>query len=135
MSSGWRTGFLLDLVVFFALCILRPHPFPMHRPHPHRRRLPLLLPYDVLHDFSLLLTSQYFSTLFFSHSRYFYHSIMSPSAFLFSSGNDIIKRYRMEQEVAEYLASSTSTPSPTICLLYTSPSPRDRQKSRMPSSA
>ena len=24
---------------------------------------------------------------------------------------------------------------PTICLLYTSPSPRDRQKSRMPSSA
>ena len=28
----------------------------------------------------------------------------------------------------------TNTPSPT-CLLYTSPSPRDRQKSRMPSSA
>ena len=25
--------------------------------------------------------------------------------------------------------------NPTICLLYTSPSPRDRQKSRMPSSA
>ena len=25
--------------------------------------------------------------------------------------------------------------SPQICLLYTSPSPRDRQKSRMPSSA
>ena len=25
--------------------------------------------------------------------------------------------------------------SPHICLLYTSPSPRDRQKSRMPSSA
>ena len=24
---------------------------------------------------------------------------------------------------------------PTLCLLYTSPSPRDRQKSRMPSSA
>ena len=24
---------------------------------------------------------------------------------------------------------------PTVCLLYTSPSPRDRQKSRMPSSA
>ena len=27
------------------------------------------------------------------------------------------------------------TGSGTICLLYTSPSPRDRQKSRMPSSA
>ena len=41
-------------------------------------------------------------------------------------------------------ASTISTPShasppivqhPTSCLLYTSPSPRDRQKSRMPSSA
>ena len=28
-----------------------------------------------------------------------------------------------------------STGQPTACLLYTSPSPRDRQKSRMPSSA
>ena len=27
------------------------------------------------------------------------------------------------------------TPPDNICLLYTSPSPRDRQKSRMPSSA
>ena len=27
------------------------------------------------------------------------------------------------------------TPGDTVCLLYTSPSPRDRQKSRMPSSA
>ena len=41
---------------------------------------------------------------------------MSPSAFLFSSGDDIIKRYRMEQEVAEFLASSTSTPSPAIAM-------------------
>ena len=32
------------------------------------------------------------------------------------------------------LISSNAGPSP-ICLLYTSPSPRDRQKSRMPSSA
>ena len=30
---------------------------------------------------------------------------------------------------------STATDNPTGCLLYTSPSPRDRQKSRMPSSA
>ena len=28
-----------------------------------------------------------------------------------------------------------SVPQRTICLLYTSPSPRDRQRSRMPSSA
>ena len=30
---------------------------------------------------------------------------------------------------------STEQAPPTVCLLYTSPSPRDRQKSRMPSSA
>ena len=32
-------------------------------------------------------------------------------------------------------ATTTTTSSTTTCLLYTSPSPRDRQKSRMPSSA
>ena len=32
-------------------------------------------------------------------------------------------------------SSVTSVASTTACLLYTSPSPRDRQKSRMPSSA
>ena len=31
--------------------------------------------------------------------------------------------------------STTTLSQPIICLLYTSPSPRDRQKSRMPSSA
>ena len=30
---------------------------------------------------------------------------------------------------------STCAAASTVCLLYTSPSPRDRQKSRMPSSA
>ena len=34
------------------------------------------------------------------------------------------------EEFAEYLVQKART-----CLLYTSPSPRDRQKSRMPSSA
>jgi len=34
-----------------------------------------------------------------------------------------------------WLRSRRSTPLPETCLLYTSPSPRDRQKSRMPSSA
>ena len=34
-----------------------------------------------------------------------------------------------------YKALGTVTALNTICLLYTSPSPRDRQKSRMPSSA
>ena len=33
------------------------------------------------------------------------------------------------------IAAGGENPSPGTCLLYTSPSPRDRQKSRMPSSA
>ena len=35
--------------------------------------------------------------------------------------------------VSDYAASADQVTS--VCLLYTSPSPRDRQKSRMPSSA
>ena len=34
-----------------------------------------------------------------------------------------------------YLTLKSSPDGASICLLYTSPSPRDRQKSRMPSSA
>ena len=33
------------------------------------------------------------------------------------------------------LISAAKDPNPNVCLLYTSPSPRDRQKTRMPSSA
>ena len=36
---------------------------------------------------------------------------------------------------AEVYSAATSRDQARICLLYTSPSPRDRQKSRMPSSA
>ena len=40
----------------------------------------------------------------------------------------------VEEKIKEYL--TIKTPDISIhCLLYTSPSPRDRQKSRMPSSA
>ena len=37
--------------------------------------------------------------------------------------------------VAMSLETSSKKPTDLTCLLYTSPSPRDRQKSRMPSSA
>ena len=40
-----------------------------------------------------------------------------------------------EPREARYHAWLTPAPQPKTCLLYTSPSPRDRQKSRMPSSA
>ena len=39
---------------------------------------------------------------------------------------------KAEKWVSEYKGNIAETPA---CLLYTSPSPRDRQKSRMPSSA
>ena len=44
------------------------------------------------------------------------------------------KQYTLDQYLALFDFSQTPT-TPTPCLLYTSPSPRDRQKSRMPSSA
>ena len=41
-----------------------------------------------------------------------------------------------EQTKTEQVSSQTATKGQAVaCLLYTSPSPRDRQKSRMPSSA
>ena len=47
------------------------------------------------------------------------------------NASEIIKKIEAEQlkaEVPQFRVGDT-------CLLYTSPSPRDRQKSRMPSSA
>ena len=38
-------------------------------------------------------------------------------------------------EIRELIKGKEIDPQKLICLLYTSPSPRDRQKSRMPSSA
>ena len=50
---------------------------------------------------------------------------------------DIVTPYVDIQEAAQEmgLGSDANDPSHKTCLLYTSPSPRDRQKSRMPSSA
>ena len=46
-------------------------------------------------------------------------------------GFEFYKDYlNMKEQIQEYVAPDLSG-----CLLYTSPSPRDRQKSRMPSSA
>ena len=41
----------------------------------------------------------------------------------------------MEERVSDILVPSENIVEMKDCLLYTSPSPRDRQKSRMPSSA
>ena len=44
-------------------------------------------------------------------------------------------RSRIQDGEFEFLVRSGKGPMVKCCLLYTSPSPRDRQKSRMPSSA
>ena len=44
-------------------------------------------------------------------------------------------RETMRDKLALFLSMWSGGPKNYICLLYTSPSPRDRQKSRMPSSA
>ena len=48
---------------------------------------------------------------------------------------DIIRTITIAPTVLSLTEGDTATSSLKTCLLYTSPSPRDRQKSRMPSSA
>ena len=58
--------------------------------------------------------------------------------FLSPSGVLIEKEARVNREEVENTGDDMDiyyTTTPNTCLLYTSPSPRDRQKSRMPSSA
>ena len=45
------------------------------------------------------------------------------------------KEKSMKEDKYDDIKEVTSSEISRICLLYTSPSPRDRQKSRMPSSA
>ena len=45
------------------------------------------------------------------------------------------ERIKLREALAARLARPEPSPRVGTCLLYTSPSPRDRQKSRMPSSA
>ena len=73
---------------------------------------------------------------------YEYYKFTSGEVLFLGNGNTKSLHSNRNYEVGvvymdEYLRSSTALVSPdnTICLLYTSPSPRDRQKSRMPSSA
>ena len=44
-------------------------------------------------------------------------------------------QYCLDEGAKIVLMSHRGRPNGKVCLLYTSPSPRDRQKSRMPSSA
>ena len=53
-------------------------------------------------------------------------------------GNELVAGAIVELTGGEYVPATNGGTDPvaiSYCLLYTSPSPRDRQKSRMPSSA
>ena len=49
--------------------------------------------------------------------------------------NYLLEKFSKDNSVKSLDEFLNSAKAPKACLLYTSPSPRDRQKSRMPSSA
>ena len=49
---------------------------------------------------------------------------------VYQDGNRVVKVFNDQKPASDVFNEALNT-----CLLYTSPSPRDRQKSRMPSSA
>ena len=64
------------------------------------------------------------------------HFLKDPTMIKAKTLQDLFKRYRRPGDLVFALAfMAFSLFLLFTCLLYTSPSPRDRQKSRMPSSA
>ena len=61
--------------------------------------------------------------------RHLIHEVTSPQAF------DGLRVNHRDVRRKDLTVATIDHNVPTTCLLYTSPSPRDRQKSRMPSSA
>ena len=77
-----------------------------------------------------------FSRSIFTHEPVVYHAVLYTSG-----GNDVLEVQRQTAFAGDKLhwicgiQDVTGIKGLDVCLLYTSPSPRDRQKSRMPSSA
>ena len=63
------------------------------------------------------------------------HVLAAIDASLQRLGTDYVDLYQVHAPDPETPIDETLGALDSICLLYTSPSPRDRQKSRMPSSA
>ena len=62
--------------------------------------------------------------------------MVRDSSYMFLTGPDVLKTVTNEIVTAEELGGAkTHTSKSSVCLLYTSPSPRDLSTSRMPSSA
>ena len=54
---------------------------------------------------------------------------------IINSGETVVDNYNNGDKSVKARLGGMMSSDVTVCLLYTSPSPRDRQKSRMPSSA
>ena len=65
----------------------------------------------------------------------FEESVRGADCFVMQSHTQPLNKWLMEQLIMIDALKRGSAKRITACLLYTSPSPRDRQKSRMPSSA
>ena len=66
----------------------------------------------------------------------FVNYIKAGHCIFFSGDLGVGKTYFSQQIIKSFTSVEfVSSPTYNICLLYTSPSPRDREKSRMPSSA
>ena len=80
--------------------------------------------------------SDLYTHLPFSGSNTALVTPFTPDGRLDESTFEKLVDWQIEQGTHGLIPVGTTGESPTLsCLLYTSPSPRDRQKSRMPSSA
>ena len=89
------------------------------------------------HDFMVNLHEELRLQMWDIHTMYdCARKVLTRHTDLLSKPNEEIKK-ALKCIWHEYQYTSTDTPRMAYraCLLYTSPSPRDRQKSRMPSSA
>ena len=69
------------------------------------------------------------------HNQALWHGFFQVVSFGTNTGFTSTSQYTQKFSKTIYVDSTKGWPSKYGCLLYTSPSPRDRQKSRMPSSA
>ena len=73
------------------------------------------------------------------NSKQFVAKIVADNQALFQASQHNVRAYfdskPAQEELVDHFIGRMVNERMNICLLYTSPSPRDRQKSRMPSSA
>ena len=92
---------------------------------------------QLVDSMSLLHKDSYLKTIDTSmrtEHRHIFKTINVPTLIMVGE-LDTLTPPSMSKEIMKEIKNSYIKVIPNACLLYTSPSPRDRQKSRMPSSA